>query len=212
MSHELMDRNSDNEGLQGIDSLFKTYLDGQLVEIHNKYKEQVKSLMNDLSKHKNLSWREINKLKTQNMKKDKEIGNLNSRFSKTEKELDELRVFGNDTTGLYKKYQDKAKGRVFQLVGGSDSVEYDLFYHSFIRKNYTEACGKLGASKNGNIRVSKSDEAIRMVSNWKPSNYYTSKKISEFSKKQSEGRLKKEKSRAFDIFMNKTEGGTILPF
>lgn len=166
------------------------------------------SLEQGLKDHKKFIWDNSQRL-------EKKINSNTDKVDKNEVRQDDLEdkfdVFEHDTTGKYDKYKKTAQSRIFKLLG-DDTVEYDLFYRSFILKIYSDTWRKLGANNSGSIKMSDSDKAIELVHNWTPSRKYVNKKIVEYSKKQSMKTLTKERDRAFSIFMNKTDGGLKLPF
>lgn len=166
-------------------------------------------LSREFAKHKSLVWKKFKSV-------DEKHQLFIDRQDILEDDLDNinraLKTFKHDTTGIYGKYKKAAQSRVMSIVGGKSTPQFELFYRSFIMKNYGNACYKLGASNNDSIFLEDGSEAIRLVKTWTPDRKYINDKILELSSKRDKGMLNKEKEKAFDLFMEQTEGGQILPF
>lgn len=152
---------------------------------------------------------------TKSERHDDSINNLESSQTEVKEKVEHLEDFNFVLRNYPKEKRELSKivkDMVKKYTGKSGSVEYVLFYRTFIKNCYKKITDALSVDSSLQIRIDDIKIAYSIAKKWYPERFYINKKILEYQQKQYENRLNIEKSKSLELFLEKTNGGTKLPW
>lgn len=196
---------NNKEGLVNLDNMTMDQLEVLQQQILTKQVSSMQERIEKLESDYQYQSRQ-NELKYDGVKND--INNVKADVTDVKEKLHVLAV----EPWRLKELESARKRKVIGLCGGMRTDNYKLFSSLFFGKCQAHVHNVFNVTRYDQIRVDDFDVALTTIKRWKPSRKDINYKIHEYIKQDEEGFLSDKKSKALDRFLEKTNGGTDLPW
>lgn len=154
------------------------------------------------------------KLTKQDQRTIKKIDKLENKLNERIDPIEEKSTIAYDRTntlgytGKAKQVSEAVRDRAFYFTGDKTSPEYMLFYRKYISSIYKKLKAIYEVSSYTMINADELVNCLNAIKNWYPKENLKNETLQEYIKKQEKGLLPEHKSKALDLYLNKTQGGT----